>query len=63
MMLTPSEAERNTAIVDLLCARLPDVEAVYLFGSQATGQSRPESDIDVAVLTCSGAGWVDRVPH
>lgn len=28
----------------------PDVQAVYLFGSQACGRQRPNSDLDLAVL-------------
>ncbi len=28
----------------------PDVLALYLFGSQATGKTTPESDVDLAVL-------------
>ncbi len=46
----PSPGE-TIAIVDLLRSSLPALQAVYLFGSQATGQSTPGSDIDVAVLT------------
>ncbi|RLC86631.1 MAG: nucleotidyltransferase domain-containing protein [Chloroflexi bacterium] len=30
--------------------RYPDVLAVYLFGSQATGRLRRESDLDLAIL-------------
>lgn len=33
-----------------LQSRLPDLLAVYLFGSQATGHSNSESDLDLAVL-------------
>ncbi|RMG29119.1 MAG: nucleotidyltransferase domain-containing protein, partial [Gammaproteobacteria bacterium] len=29
--------------------RHPEIEAVWLFGSQAEGRSRPDSDLDVAV--------------
>lgn len=31
-------------------SRFPSVEAVILFGSRATGQERPFSDIDLAVV-------------
>jgi predicted nucleotidyltransferase len=30
--------------------RYPDVSAVYLFGSMATGTSNPTSDIDLAII-------------
>jgi predicted nucleotidyltransferase len=30
--------------------RYPDISAVYLFGSMATGASNPTSDIDLAVI-------------
>ncbi|GAB0077372.1 DNA polymerase [Pseudomonas syringae pv. maculicola] len=33
-----------------LQSRLPDLLAVYLFGSQATGHANSESDLDLAVL-------------
>jgi predicted nucleotidyltransferase len=29
---------------------VPDLKAVYIFGSRASGKSRPDSDYDVAVL-------------
>lgn len=32
----------------------PSIVVAYLFGSQATGQARPDSDIDIAVLLESG---------
>jgi predicted nucleotidyltransferase len=31
--------------------RKNDIEAVYLFGSQATGRAKPISDIDICVIT------------
>ncbi|RMR33152.1 DNA polymerase, beta domain protein region [Pseudomonas syringae pv. coriandricola] len=33
-----------------LQSRLPDLLAVYLFGSQATGHANSEGDLDLAVL-------------
>ncbi|SQF97452.1 DNA polymerase, beta domain-containing protein [Paucimonas lemoignei] len=36
-----------------LQARLPDLLAVYLFGSQASGHANAESDLDIAVLVSS----------
>jgi len=31
--------------------RFPETVAVYLFGSQACGKARPDSDVNIAVLT------------
>jgi predicted nucleotidyltransferase len=39
------------AIVGLLQQRLPDLLAVYAFGSRAQGAAGPDSDLDLAVLT------------
>lgn len=39
-----------------LLATLPDLMAVYVFGSQATGEAHGDSDLDLAVLA---AGPVD----
>jgi len=39
----------NTLVKDLRAA-IPDLEAVYLFGSEAQGLAGPDSDIDIAVL-------------
>ena len=33
---------------------VPDVDAVWLFGSRARGDARPNSDVDVAVLFARG---------
>lgn len=41
---------RDTATVGAICAALPDVQAIYHFGSTATGSDGPDSDIDLAVL-------------
>lgn len=41
------------ALIDPLvrvAERHPDVRAIYVFGSQATGTARPDSDVDVGVL-------------
>ncbi len=40
----------EAAIVEALRARLPDAMAIYLFGSVASGDAGPESDVDLAVL-------------
>ena len=41
---------RETTIT-FLCDAIPDVLAIYLFGSLARGDQQIESDVDVAVLT------------
>ncbi len=40
----------HDAIVRLLVQAVPDLIAVYSFGSQASGQARESSDVDLAVL-------------
>lgn len=37
-------------IITRIQKAVPGVKAIYLFGSQATGTARPDSDYDVAVL-------------
>jgi len=37
------------------------VEVAYLFGSRATGQARPGSDVDIAVLATPGLGPAERL--
>lgn len=46
----------RTSLVDLLQARVPQLLAVYAFGSQVQGTAGPESDLDLAVLV---AGYAD----
>ncbi|MCC5887789.1 MAG: nucleotidyltransferase domain-containing protein [Gammaproteobacteria bacterium] len=46
---TLSEAKLRSCI-DLLRARLPQLRAIYLFGSMATGDGHADSDADLAVL-------------
>ena len=38
------------ALIEFVQQALPDLIAVYRFGSQVKGTSRPESDVDLAVL-------------
>ena len=37
-------------VIPLLRAAYPDVQAIYLFGSSATADERPDSDVDLALL-------------
>lgn len=41
----------DTALIEYIRSSIPDLIAVYCFGSQAKGTARPHSDIDLAVLT------------
>jgi len=46
------------ALLTHLQSHLPDLLAVYLFGSQAQGTAGPDSDVDIAVLL---SGQIDPV--
>lgn len=46
----------HEAIVQTLQARLPNLLAVYAFGSRVQGTGGPQSDLDLAVLV---AGYAD----
>lgn len=46
----------KAAIVDLLQKHMPNLLAVYAFGSRVQGTSDPDSDLDLAVLV---AGYAD----
>ena len=46
----------RAAIVQTLQTRLPDVLAIYAFGSRIHGTAGPDSDLDLAVLV---AGYAD----
>ena len=43
-------ATDRTAVLKLLRQTRPDLQALYLFGSAATGELGPQSDIDLALL-------------
>ncbi len=32
----------------------PEIQAIYLFGSQATGKARPYSDVDICIMLVTG---------
>lgn len=40
----------NLDILPSIFKKYPDIEAVYLFGSVATGRTHEESDLDLAIL-------------
>ncbi len=41
--------------------KYPDIQAVYLFGSAATGRLHAESDLDLAIVPRPGAGQLPRI--
>ncbi|WP_367026757.1 nucleotidyltransferase domain-containing protein [Methylococcus sp. ANG] len=47
---------QRTSIVRTLQSGLPQLLAVYAFGSRIRGDARPDSDLDLAVLV---AGYAD----
>ena len=48
---TTSVTKSLQRFIELLRRRLPQIEAVYLYGSQAQGLATAWSDIDVAVVS------------
>jgi predicted nucleotidyltransferase len=48
------DAELRKALVEFVRRGVPDVDAIYLFGSVARGRTRPGSDVDVALLLPPG---------
>ena len=46
------------AILELLQRRVPDLLAIYVFGSRSQGTAGPDSDLDLAVLV---AGYADSL--
>jgi predicted nucleotidyltransferase len=45
-------------LVEAIREKIPDLLAVYAFGSRVRGQAGPESDLDLAVLV---GGYADRL--
>lgn len=60
-MTDSGRSARQARLCDAACAELPDVHAVYLFGSWATGNQRPDSDLDPAVLPPYDAKMSNRL--
>ncbi len=40
----------DNALIEYIRQSVPDLIALYRFGSQAKGEARPDSDVDLAVL-------------
>ncbi|MBX3705057.1 MAG: nucleotidyltransferase domain-containing protein [Pseudomonadales bacterium] len=49
-----SDLGRDATIRRVVLGAIPDVLAIYLFGSAARGDARPNSDLDIALLTAPG---------
>ncbi len=43
--------DAQSEIISFLLNRIPNVKAIYLFGSRAKGEAGPDSDYDIAILT------------
>ena len=50
----PLDVELRKALVEVVRRGVPDIDGIYLFGSEARGRPRPGSDIDVALLLPPG---------
>ena len=48
------DADLRKALVEVVRRGVPDIDAIYLFGSVARGRTRPGSDLDVALLLPPG---------
>ena len=46
---------KRETIIEILQARVPNLLAIYAFGSRITGTVRPDSDLDLAVLVAGYA--------
>lgn len=51
--MTLAGAEIDT-IIATLCGSVPDIEAIWLFGSAGDGTLKTDSDVDLAVLLAPG---------
>jgi predicted nucleotidyltransferase len=49
-MTQPTNAALRKSIVNFFQLRMPELLALYLFGSEATGHATTQSDIDIAIL-------------
>lgn len=49
-----------TRAIETILRLVPDALAVYLFGSRAAGEERPDSDVDLALLAPRSLDSVER---
>lgn len=56
--MTLSDADKDMIVA--LAQSHPEIEEVWLFGSRAVGDSRPDSDIDLAIITPTELDWIDN---
>ena len=52
--------EEKQTVIRTLKAKLPDLQALYLFGSQHDGTATKSSDVDIAYLSQTSLGAVAR---
>ncbi|WP_226888453.1 type VII toxin-antitoxin system MntA family adenylyltransferase antitoxin [Pectobacterium aquaticum] len=53
-------ANMNDEIVLTLKKQMHDIKMIYLFGSQATGNARADSDVDIAIMATRALDPVER---
>lgn len=59
LVSNPHTLKSQLLIIQLLQSRLPNLLAVYAFGSQVTGTAHRHSDLDLAVLVTGYADAID----
>lgn len=57
----PNERATIAAVRNSLLEACPDTLAVYVFGSHARGDERPDSDLDIAILLPPGRRIPDKL--
>lgn len=59
--IQPVLGEHQRETLRGLFVRYPDVQAVYLFGSVATGKAKRDSDLDLALVPRRGGSRISRL--
>lgn len=60
-MRNPQHQRIVSAACNVLAVALPEAWAIYVYGSFARGDERPDSDLDLAVLLAPGAKLPDKL--